>query len=206
MDRSLVVDRGIKDISYALASFLMTILRLVMVTCTGIAILTRYPFFKEITISCILLVMVLDIYDGILFNKSLMAEEKYWRIKRRLFDSFADRIIVQIGCISLLMIDKAFFLFYLVILAREIIVSGYCVSVYKKNILIYPKKVAKLAAFMVAATIIIYLTTNFFVTSCTATIMFLLGLAARNEYKNSLKSSGYDLQSKKKHQTIIEVL
>lgn len=195
MNQPFVIGRDIKDISYAFASFVITILRLTMVLCAGIAIFTTYPFFKEIMVSCIFLVIILDFYDGILFNKSLMAREKYWRIKRRLFDSFADRAVIQMICIPLLIVDSTFIWFYLAILTREILISGYCTLSYRKNIIIYPKRLAKLAAIMVGVTIIVYLTTSFILSSCVVVIMFLVSLAALNEYKNTLKHSGYNTQN-----------
>jgi len=188
MNHTHELKRGFLGVSLSIASFGMTFVRLGLALYTGGLILAGLlSVYKPTIIGIILLIMILDYYDGKLFSKSYLQDIAHWRIKRRLLDSISDRMIIQIGCLSLLMIDTSFVIFYLAILSREVLTGGYTALMYKKGILIYPKRIAKIAAVLVGLTVIVYLTFDTTATAIVTVAMLLLSFFAFKEYQNSFK-------------------
>lgn len=202
----LAVNRNIRtiDITLAIASFGITFVRFAMIILTSILILNQHSLFKEIAIISIFLVMLFDYYDGVIFRKSEINNISYWRIKRRLLDSIVDRIIIQIICISLLIVDINFLWIYFAILTREMILSGYTSFYFKKNIMIYPKRRSKYAAILIGLTVIVSLFANDIITAITIIGMLIMSYYAFEEYRLSLNKSGYRF-NKVKSNNIIEI-
>ena len=141
----------------SLISFGMIFIRLVIISYLGFFILT-FGVDNIFTITSMILAnVVLDYYDGELFKKTSLYSISKWRVKRRLLDSLVDRLVIQISCISLLIIDLNFLPIYLFILLREIAVSGYCSIKIFQGYLLYPHVTAKLAGVFTAITFITYL-------------------------------------------------
>jgi len=179
---------GFLGASLSIASFGITFVRLGLIIYTSGLILTGLAAHKPIIIGMILLIMMLDYYDGKLFNKSYLQDIAHWRIKRRLLDSISDRMVIQIGCLSLLLIDPSFLIFYLAILAREVLNCGYPAWMYqKKGILIYPKRIARVTGLLVGLTVIGYLTFGITATAVVTVTMLLMSFFAFKECQNSFK-------------------
>jgi len=174
-------------LSYATASFAMTFTRLIIALWSALAILNQSVYAKEITIFGILFIMIFDYYDGKLFNKSFLKEQKLWRLRRRIADSVVDRLVIQIVCIPLLISNKAFFWVYASILAREIAISGYnAVEKIKERFIIYPGPISKLACVMVGVVTIAFLTTE--ISILALNIILMLGMVpfAFREYQQKV--------------------
>jgi phosphatidylglycerophosphate synthase len=131
--------------------------------------------------------MIFDYYDGVLFNKSFLRSIKDWRISRRVFDSFADRAVIQFICIPLVLNHKSFLWIYVAILLREVVISGYLAGLFKRNILLYPQLMAKLACAMIGVTTIAYLTLTFYGYLFVAGCMLIMSCLAVKEYRDRLK-------------------
>ncbi len=185
MGQSLRLNNTYLDISFVIISFSMTFIRIILVLYASLLIMTSISETKYQICFLILLVMLFDYYDGLFFKKSQMNEIKTLRIKRRLFDSFADRFIIHIGSLSLLIMDINFLPVYAAILIRELLISGYCVVRYKQQFLIYPKKIAKLGSFFVGLTVIAHLILGLSLIILTTSIMLTISLFALLEYHNS---------------------
>lgn len=202
----LAINKNIRtvDITLAIASFGITFVRFAMIIITSILILNQHSFYKEIALISIFLVMLFDYYDGVIFRKSEINNIAYWRIKRRLLDSIVDRIIIQIICISLLIIDINFLWIYFAILTREMILSGYTSFYYKKNIMIYPKRRSKYAAILIGLTVIVSLFANDIITAIIVIGMLVMSYYAFEEYRLSLRKSNYGFNQIKSND-IIEI-
>jgi phosphatidylglycerophosphate synthase len=132
-------------------------------------------------------IMVLDFFDGASFRKSHYNEIKYNRIQFRLLDSTTDRFIIHVGSLGVLFIDHTFIYFYLPILIREIILSGYSISKYYKGYLLYPKTKAKIAAIFVGLSIVSYILFQIsLITIMTNILMIVFSVFAFFEYKGRL--------------------
>ncbi|MFA6979668.1 MAG: CDP-alcohol phosphatidyltransferase family protein [Ignavibacteriaceae bacterium] len=168
---------------YAFISFGIVSMRLILIILTSVLIITSKFESKIVITISILLTIALDHYDGVFFKKSALNSFAYWRIGRRLLDSITDRIIVQIGCISLLIIDSNFLIFYLIILVREIIISGYCSIQFRKNILLYPHFFAKLSSAFIGLICLFYINSYLDVATIVAASMVLFSILAFRDYQ-----------------------
>lgn len=172
-------------LTYAIASYGMTFLRL------GIAIFIAMNFLlfgidnKLIAAIGTIIIMVLDYYDGEFFNKSNLVGLKQWRVNRRVLDGTVDRIVIHAICLSLLIVDGNFMIFYLAILAREVVLSMFSTIKFYKGYLVYPGIWAKLACVMVGFTGISYLLTDYIFTLFIAIIMLTISIIALQEYRNT---------------------
>lgn len=146
-------------ITYAVASFGITFLRLFIAVYIGLNVLTSQISFKFAAGVGILLIMLLDYYDGSLFDKSQLNKIKEWRVNRRILDGTVDRLVIQIVCLSILFIDLSFIWVYLFVLIRELLVSSFVSNQFKKKVLLYPGVIAKIACTFVGITVISYLVT-----------------------------------------------
>lgn len=149
--------RSYVDHGYVLGSFVITFGRLViaLITCANIA--TNYANTKYHAITAIVVIMGLDYLDGSLFRKSQLAHVKEWRMGRRIVDSVADRAVIQIVCIPLLITDQTFGWLYAVICAREAALTIYLCRFFKLGFLVYPGPIARAACVSVGLTVIGFL-------------------------------------------------
>ncbi|MFN0138604.1 MAG: CDP-alcohol phosphatidyltransferase family protein [Pyrinomonadaceae bacterium] len=182
---------------HVITSFGFTALRIGVAISVGVAFLfVGVEQSKVFAVLGALVIIAFDYFDGKFFNASPVAEEKSWRILRRKTDSVADRLVIQLVCIPLLVTDFSFIWVYSAILLREVVISGYNVSLYKRGILVYPKAVAKIACAFVGLSGISYLLLSplptFFVT---AAMMVLSGYALM-EYKKRVPDAGLVLSEK----------
>lgn len=188
MENTIKINYGFIDIGLAIASFGITAIRLSLIAFTAIIILTINPSYREIAVISIIVIMLFDYLDGKIFKLSAINNIGYWRIRRRLFDSFADRAITHIGSISLLLIDSNFLWLYLIILTRDIVISGYCSYQFKKGYLIYPKKMAKISALLIGISIIIYFSGYLFLGIIFSILLISTSYLSLLEYIKSLNT------------------
>jgi phosphatidylglycerophosphate synthase len=172
-----------RDPHFAIWSFGITSIRVLGAIFIGAILLSGIGMGKETAVAGILAIMVADYFDGRLFLRSGLEESKYWRITRRWVDSTADRLVIQLVCIPLLIVDYSFLSVYLAIVLREVVISGYSSRLFRSGFVIYPRGLAKVACALVGASVISYLvlaqTTTLFVTS----LMLVLSACAFREYQ-----------------------
>jgi len=172
----LKVDR---DLLLAAGSYGITLVRLLI---AGFGALTIWRGEFTLAVSSVILVIVLDYFDGATFEKSCFSTFKEWRIKRRIADSVSDRIVIQVICIPLLIKSPSFLYFFLLILGRELSISGYVAHEFSKGLLLYPRNVAKLACAMIGITVISFMTLPLGFTLLVAVTMLILSTCALFNY------------------------
>ncbi len=177
------------NLTFAIASFGATFVRLGIAFFIGVSLLLGYAFAKELAIFGTITIMILDYYDGVWFKKSQLNEIKSWRVNRRILDSVTDRILIQVVCLAVLITSFAFLPFYLIILIREISISSYVTQHFKNNILLYPGPIAKLACVLIGSTVIFYLAFNVVLSTFVLISMLITSVLAFNEYREAVKSS-----------------
>lgn len=185
--KSLSKDAVNNSMAFATISFGITLFRFLIALFAGVSVLYKQENYQALTSLSILLIVIFDYYDGVFFDKSNLSKQKEWRIRRRILDSVADRVIIQIICFSLLIADGTFLWPYLAILSRELILSSYLVRLFKRNILVYPKFIAKLACGTVALCVLAYLTTPSLSTVFIGS-MLLMSFFSLQEYRDTFKS------------------
>jgi len=171
----------------AIASFGMTFFRIGIALYIGFCILLGTTSRKEIAVVGTLAIMILDYYDGLLFDKSVLKFNKQWRVRRRVLDSTVDRFVIQSVAIPVLLVDPSFLWLYLFILVRETFLSAYNTFLFKRGFLVYPGPVAKLACVLVGLSGIAFLLTNAVVTTALTAIMGILSFLSYREYRNKVR-------------------
>lgn len=155
--RASYVKHSFSDVVMVNTSYFLVFLRLCMIFLSSYLVLDDLYLHKILISVLILVIIVVDYFDGVTFRSSSYAENLDNRIAFRTLDSVADRIIIQVGALSLLIADYKFLPFYSLILLREIIISGYCSHKYFRKILLYPSLISKVATSLIAISIIVYL-------------------------------------------------
>ncbi|MFI5251283.1 MAG: hypothetical protein ACHQQQ_02530 [Bacteroidota bacterium] len=192
MSNAIVPRLTIADICYGVVSYGATLIRLGIAAAVAVIIIGDVNWNKVVVSLGIVLVMVLDYLDGILFSRSVMNNDKSWRIRRRIVDSVIDRIVIQAVCIPLVLIYNSFQPFFLIILAREVFMSTFLTRVFARNILIYPSKVSRLSMIMIGITVIAYALNYSNVAVLAATLMIGFSLISFQEYKKRLSNNQGD--------------
>lgn len=176
------------NVSFAFASFGMTLTRLVVALCTGLLIISNGTHSKEMIVLAVLFIMVFDYYDGKLFERSFLRDQSEWRLRRRIFDAVSDRLVIQLVCIPVLFADHSFLWVYVSILVREVLVSGYNVAQrWTKGAVIYPGPIAKWACVAVGVATIAFLTAANSIVLFSTILMLAMCPFAVREYHNKLK-------------------
>lgn len=174
-----------------IASFGATIVRLILSIVASMFIVLAVQGFQHLATGIIILIIAVDYYDGILFRNSVMNNVKSWRIRRRLFDSMSDRLIIQIGCLSVLFTDPHFAPIYIVITARELIFTGYWNWAFHfRRTLIEPKGIAKAAAACIGLVVIAYLETSTKIVGITMLIMIAMSFMSFRNYVTRFNARG----------------
>lgn len=176
------------NVSFAFASFAMTLTRLVVALCTGLLIISNGTRNKETIVLAVLFIMVFDYYDGKLFDRSFLRDQQEWRLRRRIFDSVSDRLVIQLVCIPVLFADHSFLWVYVSILAREGLISGYnVVQRLAKGAIIHPGPVAKWACVTVGIVTMAFLVAPSSIVIFTTIIMLVMCPFAVREYGNKME-------------------
>ena len=179
----LKVDR---DSMLAIASYGITFIRLLIAAVGALTILRGDDL--RLVVSSIALVMAFDYFDGATFEKSTFSIIKEWRIKRRLADSISDRLVIQIISIPLLIENSSFVWLYLLIVAREVAISGYLSRQFTKGNLVYPRLIAKVACAMVGLAVISFLSFSFSITFIVSAAMIASSAFALLDYSRRIRS------------------
>jgi len=186
-----------RDAVYAATSFGLTFSRLIFAGYVGIQLVENYKASRVFAVLGILMLMVFDYLDGVFFSKSSLADVKAWRVNRRILDSAVDRITIQICGISLALADRSFVSFYGLITIREILISGYVSSLYRKGYLLYPGPLAKIACVSIGLTVIAFLIGSSSLTLIAAFAMIALSAFSAKEYFTTLGNYRFDCLSRK---------
>lgn len=174
-----------------IVSFGATIIRLIMSIVASMLIVLAAQGFQHLATGIIILIIAVDYYDGILFRKSVMNNVKSWRIRRRLFDSMSDRLIIQIGCLSVLFTDPHFAPIYIVITVRELVFTGYWNWAFHfRKTLIEPKGIAKAAAASIGLIVIAYLETSTRIAGIATLLMIAMSFLSFRNYVTRFNSRG----------------
>jgi hypothetical protein len=174
---------------YAVLSFGTTLLRLLLAVSAGGLAFLAFEDSRVTIAAAVLLIVIMDYVDGIFFDSSLLSAQKEWRIRRRVFDSLADRIVIQIVCVAVLIADSSFLWIYLLILSREIVLSGYSVSLFRRGLLVYPGFVAKLACGILALCVIAFLLSSTYLTWGFTCLMLIMSYCSLREYRKAAGKS-----------------
>lgn len=169
-----------RDVLLATASYGITFIRLLVALIGAISILRHHD--RWILIVSILLVMMLDYFDGVTFDRSNFSALKEWRVNRRIADSVCDRLVIQIICIPLLMENPSFGWLYIVILLRELAISSFVSSQFAQKLLVYPGTIAKIACATVGLSVIAFVVLPIVVTAAAAAVMVSLSVFALLDY------------------------
>lgn len=142
----------------AVLSFGITLLRCFIALLVFSAIASE-PYSSVMKNSIyIFLIMILDQLDGDLFRISSLNNQGYWRRRRRLIDSCADRFCIQIVCLPLVFGNPDFLYLYLAITFKEIMNSIPCISAFVKfRALLRPRFFSKLSTVLVGLVVIVYI-------------------------------------------------
>ena len=124
----------------------------------------------------VLTIIVFDYYDGRLFRKSIFNENENWRSFRRILDSCADRISIQVVCIPLLIMNHDFWVPYLAICFKEIMTSTICLKSYFNGYIIYPSTVSRISTILVGLTAISYLLLGYKVSLILSFLLLMGGI------------------------------
>src|SRR4051794_31676963 len=108
VESRLRVDR---DRLFFIASYGITSFRFVISLFAAANILRGGSLW--LSISSVTFIMAADYFDGAVFLKSSFRDSKTWRIRRRVFDSVIDRLVIQIVCIALALKNPDFVWLYL---------------------------------------------------------------------------------------------
>lgn len=172
------------NLTYAITSFGLTFTRLFIAFYVAITAIADHMNYFGISI-CILLIMVLDYYDGELFKKSLLNDVKQWRVTRRIFDGTVDRVVIQIVCLAVLFLDHSFVWVYTAILIREVLISSYVSDKFKKKVLLYPGSIAKISCVLIGTSVISFLLlSNSVLTLIVTFIMVITSILVFSDYRN----------------------
>lgn len=171
------------EILIASLSYGLIFIRLIISIGLGLFLMTHGVSNSIIILFTIVGLITLDHFDGELFRKTSLNFIPRWRISRRLLDSFTDRIVTQVCCISLLIVDNQFLIFYLLITIRELAVSGYCSLKIMNGFLLYPHTSAKWAGVFVAAVFLSYAMLPLYLTIIFVVMMFIFSYISLKDYK-----------------------
>jgi phosphatidylglycerophosphate synthase len=177
VESHLRVDR---DSFFTITSYGITFIRLLIAFFGGVMILRGDDV--KFGVASIALVMAFDYFDGATFNRTTFSTIKEWRMNRRVLDSVFDRLVIQIVCIPLLISNSSFVWLYLLILSRELAISGYISKQFTQGLLVYPRLLAKIACATVGITVISFLAFPFSVTFISAGMMIALSVSALIDY------------------------
>jgi phosphatidylglycerophosphate synthase len=145
------------DIAYVIVSYGMTAVRLGIAAFSAYSLVNDVGYGRFLSAFLVAAIMILDYLDGVMFGRSILSELKNWRISRRVFDSVADRLVIQTVCLPLLIIDPTFLVFYVAILGREMILSVQLARFFSRGVLVYPSTVARVAMVFIGLTAIVFL-------------------------------------------------
>lgn len=182
-----------------------TLLRLLINIFISIHMVFARTTNKWLILLVVITTVVLDYYDGVFFKKTSLHHTKYWRVNRRILDSVSDRLIIQIGCLSLLIVDVEFLPFYLTIIFREIFISGYCSNKYNAGFLIYPDNLARIASAFIALVVVSYLFMPLYFTSAISIIMLTLSCLSFLSYRRRFAFNQSSYENHLKNVELIEV-
>jgi phosphatidylglycerophosphate synthase len=172
--------------AFAAASFGATILRLILALYVGLGLVLCLPGSRMLAVAGILLIMILDHYDGVLFKRSLLSSDAHWRVRRRILDSAADRVVVQLVSLAVVASDRSFLPFYFCIVFRELVLSSYVTRVFLKGILAYPGRVAKVSAVTIGLLVSAHIVGSVVVEIFTLALMLVTSVMALSEYGKSV--------------------
>jgi phosphatidylglycerophosphate synthase len=171
------------DVLYLLASIFVTLLRVAVALFTAVTVLTVPVLGGTFATEAILFIVIADIIDGKLFDRSVFSEERRLRIIRRIVDSIADRLVIQMICIPIALSHHEFLWIYCTIAVREVSVSSYAGNQLTKRLLVYPGPIAKIACTLVAAVTILFLVAPGSVVSIAVFAMLIMSVLAIWEYR-----------------------
>jgi phosphatidylglycerophosphate synthase len=163
----------------------MTLFRLGIAIYSGLIALTGASTMVFVGI---LSIMVLDYYDGVLFDKSYLATQPKWRISRRILDATVDRVAIQLICIPIAILHPAFFWIYVAILIRELALTVYTGNQFNKRVLVYPGPTAKVACAFVGIATIAFLMAPGVVSTIATALMLALSVLSLREYVSKVES------------------
>ncbi len=132
------------------------------------------------------IIVVFDYYDGKLFRNSLFNESVKWRSARRIIDSCADRLSIQLVCIPIFLAHSDFIFPYLVICFKEIITSTVCLKSFFRGYIIYPSNISRISTVLVGLTVISQLLFGGVVTIIISLMLFIGGVLSFHKYTMSV--------------------
>lgn len=135
----------------------------------------------------VLAIVVLDYYDGKMFRNSSFNESEKWRTIRRILDSCADRMSIQVVCIPLVIAQPNFLFPYIVICIKEIMTSVVCCRSFLDGYIIYPSTMARIATVFVGLTVVTQLIFGGILTYVCALILLFAGMESFRKYLISIK-------------------
>lgn len=166
-------------------SFGVTFIRIILAfSCIP---LLEIRYFKFLITGVIVIIMVLDQYDGKMFKLSSLSAIPFWRKMRRILDSCGDRICIQLVCIPLLFTDFKFIFPYLIICFKEAMTSIICIKEFRRGVIVYPSKISKISTIFVGLTAIAMAYNSVVFTGLTSAILLLTGIQSCLSYQDIIK-------------------
>lgn len=171
--------------SIGFVSIGITGIRIVMASIGATIIL--FDYVKDIfLVFLIISIIILDQFDGVLFRKSKLNEIETWRLKRRIFDSFGDRLCVQLFVVPILIVDNEFLIIFLIVLIKEVLNSSICVKGYVMGIKFESNNIGKLSSIMIGLSVIMWLIEFKNVAYIFAFVTFFTGVVSMHQYSDKL--------------------
>jgi phosphatidylglycerophosphate synthase len=167
----------------AILSFGITLLRCFFAVTASIMIITSDQISSISVSMLIFAIVVFDLFDGVLFRQSSLANSTFWKRCRRIIDSAADRFCVQVVCLALLSQNSAFTIFYLLITLKEIANALPCIIEYRNSRrLLEPKMFAKISTASIGFLVISFLLRLSIVSIVFEVVMIITGILSVYQY------------------------
>lgn len=182
----LSTSRSNKSILLGILSLSITGLRIIMAIFSAYLLENNIPIQSSIFVFAI---MMLDHFDGQIFKKSRLNMYEKWRKIRRIFDSCADRVVIQIVCLTLLAINPAFITCFFCIIFKELLTSILCISYFHKGILLNPPKIAKISTIAIGLLAISnILDLPYAISAFLCLLVLLTGIRSAQKYRENIEA------------------
>lgn len=170
MKRSSIVFNN--DFSLAgTISFIMTFCRLIF---AFIAFFLIFLHHWEIIIFLVIMIIIFDQFDGVIFRISSLKNNKIWAYRRRIIDSIIDRLCIHIICIGLIIIEQKFLPIYIAIFIKEFLTSYPCIKAFLNNELLQPSIYSKISTVAVGLLVITFILQKLIILQWLNYIIFIL--------------------------------
>lgn len=168
-------------------SFGITVTRLLMAVLVFFTLLAGGDRSSYFPIYATIAIIFMDHIDGKLFEKTILNQVEAWKNGRRVFDSFCDRLCIQLFCIPILIQQPKFVFIYIIVLSKEILTSIYCIRAYINNIVLSSNTAGKISCIFIGVAVILWLLHLCIIVYFITPIIIITGCISFGKYRKSYK-------------------